>query len=150
MDPLVVLAHRDLHGAPIPVNCPGVAQRVRRSIGLGAGKVLDERARRGQILECVLEQPGARRELVEIVKKSLGRRRPRRFDDRRLQALALFLSEPADDVEPKPRRALLIDETPKFARVHLDRFHADAVTARVVHEHLRRVEPHRLHVEDRG
>jgi hypothetical protein len=48
VDGLIVLAHRDLHGAPIPVDRPCVAQRLRWSIGLGAGETLDERRRREQ------------------------------------------------------------------------------------------------------
>lgn len=48
VDRLVVLAHRDLHGAPIPVDRPCVAQRLRWSFGLGAGETLDERGRCAQ------------------------------------------------------------------------------------------------------
>ena len=48
MDRLIVLAHRDLHSAQVAVDRPGVAQRLRWSLGAGAGKVFGKRGRRGQ------------------------------------------------------------------------------------------------------
>src|ERR1700727_176340 len=48
MDRLLVLAHRDLYGAPVAVDRPGVAQRLRWSLSPGAGKVFGKRGRRGQ------------------------------------------------------------------------------------------------------
>jgi len=38
MDRVIVLAPRDLHGAPVAVDRPGVAQSLRRSLSPGAGK----------------------------------------------------------------------------------------------------------------
>ena len=48
MDRLIVLAHRNLHGAPVAVDRPGIAQRLGWSLGSGAGEVFGERGRRGQ------------------------------------------------------------------------------------------------------
>src|ERR1700733_4905315 len=48
MDRLLVLAHRDLYGAPDAVDRPGVAQHPRWSLSPGAGKVFGKRGRRGQ------------------------------------------------------------------------------------------------------
>src|ERR1700692_3240484 len=48
MDRLIVLAQRDLYGAPVAVDRPGVTQRLRWSLSPGAGKVFGKRGRRGQ------------------------------------------------------------------------------------------------------
>jgi hypothetical protein len=102
-----------------------------------------ERARGREILHRLALETGAAREVDEIGERDSVRQRP-------LQALAPTLAQPAHEVEAQAQRPLAVDEAPPLALVDDDRLDGDAVPPRVVDQHFRRVETHRLHVEDRG
>jgi hypothetical protein len=85
-------------------------------------------ASRREVFECVPGERRANRELAQAGERSVAQR----F----LEPLALRFAEAAHDMEAEPRRALVIDEAVKFARVDCDRLYDDAVPACVVDQHF--------------
>ena len=111
-----------------------------------------ERADLGQRVELVLLQADASREFSDRPKRTAAvtlRDEP----CRRLGAQHAHVHQTETDARsgfPRRPRApcrIVADSAPHARLVHVDRQHPDAVPLRVFHQHRRRVEPHRLAVQ---
>ena len=99
-----------------------------------------------------------RLEIAAVERRPLGKIRKMRESARRARAasrrLRAFARQMSHQPQPQAqrRRAVLapLERAVPVARSHLDRAHLDAVRARIAHQLRRRVEPHRLAVDQRG
>ncbi len=147
---------------PLPVGLAGQLRRLRgrlereRELPRPAARALAARRRaelpqevapraphvarpgRDERLERAEPDRRAAREVAELRVRLLR-------DDR----LRLLLADRADVAEPDPHRAVL-DRAARGAPVHVRRAHLDPAPLRVAHERRRRVEAHRLRVQERA